>query len=224
MSIESEIQRLRAALPEGVSLVAVSKTHPAEAIMEAYRAGQRIFGENRPQEMKAKYDVLPKDIEWHLIGHLQTNKVKLIVPFVAMIHSVDSDRLLREIDRQAERCGRTIDVLLEVKIGLEESKEGWDSAALIAWLEEGSYRTLQHVRFRGVMGVATNTVDREEIRREFESLSRLRGELQSRFFDEGFDRLSMGMTSDWELAVAAGSNMVRIGSLIFGARDYNKHP
>ncbi len=220
MSIAENLEKLRGELPAGVELALVSKTHPVEAIMEAYRAGQRVFAENRPQEMVAKHDTLPDDIRWHMIGHLQTNKVKYIAPFVDLIHSADSARLLHEINRQAVSCGRVIDVLLEIRIAREESKEGWDREELDEWLGTKEYRALANVRFRGVMGVATFTDDMAQVRREFETLARMHAELRERFFGPDFDTISMGMTSDYPVAIECGSTMVRIGSLVFGERDY----
>lgn len=222
MPIVENLKGLREKLPDGVELVLVSKTHLPEAIMEAYGAGHRIFGENRPQEMVAKRALLPDDIRWHMIGHLQTNKVKYIAPFVDLIHSADSARLLREIDCQAARNGRIIDVLLEIRIASEEGKEGWLRDDLTKWLATGEYRQLPNVRFRGTMGVATFTNNMDTVRMEFESLARMHGELRERFFGPGFDILSMGMTSDYHKAIECGSTMVRIGSLVFGERDYSK--
>ena len=219
MSITDNIQSVRESLPEGVTLVAVSKTHPAEAVAEAYAAGQRIFGESRPQELRAKYDALPKDIEWHMIGHLQTNKVKYIAPFVALIHSADSARLLATIDAEAAKCGRVIDVLLEIHVAAEESKSGWRPSELNDYLCSGEWRRLRNVRFRGVMGIATNTDDEERIRSDFETLAAYREQL-SAYFEDGFDIVSMGMSDDYPMAVECGSTMVRVGSRIFGARDY----
>ncbi len=213
-----DINELKKSLPEGVTLVAVSKTHPAEAIMKVYDAGQRIFGENRPQELKAKYDLLPKDIRWHLIGHLQTNKVKYIAPFVDMIQSVDSDRLLSVIDREAAKNGRVIDVLLEVHIAVEETKSGWDAGELKEYLASAGYKEYSNVRIRGLMAIASLTGDESVVREEFTGLKNLFDEFRAQYFDHSFDTLSMGMTSDYPLAIACGANMVRIGSLIFGAR------
>ena len=218
MSVKENLAALKKDLPDGVQLVLVSKTHPAELIREAYDAGQRDFGENRPQEMKAKHAILPDDIRWHMIGHLQTNKVKYLAPFVTMIHSVDSVRLAMEIDRQAQRNRRVIDVLLEVHIAADESKEGWFRNQLEEWLESGEYRGLQNIRFRGVMGVASLTDDVSVVRREFLSLTALHGELRERFFDDNFDTISMGMSSDYKIAVECGSTMVRVGSRVFGQR------
>ena len=219
MSVTSEIKRLREELPEGVTLVAVSKTHPAEAIAEAYEAGQRIFGESRPQELKAKWESLPKDIEWHMIGHLQTNKVRMIAPFVSLIHSADSARLLRTIHSEAVRVERVIDVLLEVHISSEESKEGWPPAELDEWIASGEWRELTGVRIRGLMCVATNTDDAEVVRGDFRAMRSLLERYRD-VFGPSFDTLSMGMSDDYADAIECGSTMVRIGSTIFGYRYY----
>lgn len=219
MSVKEKIESLRASLPAGVGLVAVSKTHPAEAIAEAYAAGQRMFGESRPIELRDKHDSLPDDIEWHMIGHLQTNKVKYIAPFVAMIHSADSARLLEAIDAAAAKCGRTIDVLLEIHVAAEQTKNGWDMVELNDYLCSGAWRRLKHVRFRGVMGIATNTDDEGRIRADFETLAAYKMQIAP-YFEADFDTLSMGMSSDWRIAVECGSTMVRIGSDIFGNRYY----
>lgn len=221
MSVKSQLERVRATLPEGVTLVAVSKTHPIEAIAEAYEAGQRVFGESRPQELRAKYEALPHDIEWHMIGHLQTNKIKYIAPFVAMIHSVDSERLAEAIQVQAAKCNRTIDVLLEIHVAEEESKSGWAIEELRATVASGLFERLPNVRVRGVMGIATNTDDEARIAADFAQLAAYKAEFTT-YFGEQFDTLSMGMSDDYSAAIAAGSTMVRIGSTIFGARDYSK--
>lgn len=221
MSVKSQLERVRVTLPEGVTLVAVSKTHPIEAIKEAYEAGQRVFGESRPQELRAKYEALPHDIEWHMIGHLQTNKIKYIAPFVAMIHSVDSERLAEAIQVQAAKCNRTIDVLLEIHVAEEESKSGWAIEDLRAAVASGLFERLPNVRVRGVMGIATTTDDAERIVSDFVQLRIYKEELAAHF-GEQFDTLSMGMSDDYPTAIAAGSTMVRIGSTIFGERDYSK--
>lgn len=219
-AISNNITAIRSSLAEGVELCAVSKFHPAEAIQEAYDAGQRIFGESRVQELTAKYEALPKDIEWHMIGHLQTNKVRAIVPFVSLIESCDSARLLECIDREAERCGREkIDCLLEIHVAAEESKSGWDWNELLAWLESGALNNLPHLRIRGVMGMATNTDDEATIRADFQQLAEHFNHLRPIFGDD-FDTLSMGMSDDYHLAIECGSTMVRIGSSIFGSRVY----
>lgn len=220
MSIESQLSAVRRSLPEGVTLVAVSKTHPAEAIREAYDAGQRIFGESRPQELREKYETLPRDIEWHMIGHLQTNKVKYIAPFVALIHSVDSARLAEAIQKEAARCGRVIDILLEIHVAREETKSGWAFDELEAWIATSPFAALPDVRVRGVMGIATNTDDETVVRRDFEELRRCFERLKPHF-GPAFDTLSMGMSHDYPLAVACGATMVRVGTLIFGERDYS---
>lgn len=219
MSIKERLERIWSTLPEGVNLVAVSKFHPAEHIMEAYEAGQRIFGESRPQELAAKAAELPKDIEWSMIGHLQTNKVKLIAPFVSMIASVDSDRLVAEIEKQAAKCERTIDILLEVHVADEETKSGWDIEELRAYIASGVLETMPHIRVRGVMTIATNTDDESIIRRDFQRIRDIFEELKPRF-GEAFDTLSIGMSDDYPIALEYGSTMVRIGTAIFGARVY----
>lgn len=219
MSIRSEIERLRKELPEGVKLLAVSKFHPVEALREAYDAGQRAFGESRPQELKLKAEVMPRDIEWHMIGHLQTNKVKYIVPFVTLIESLDSERLAQEINRQAERCGRVIDCLLEIHITDEESKSGWAYDELMSFVSGGGFQAYPNIRVRGVMGMATFTDDEGVVRRDFKRLAECKAEL-SEYFGEEFDTLSMGMSDDYRIALEYGTTEVRIGSTIFGAREY----
>ena len=219
MSIESQIKRFHEALPAGVKLLAVSKFHPVEAIGEAYAAGQRAFGESRPQELKLKAEILPRDIEWHMIGHLQTNKVKYIAPFVHLIESLDSERLAEEIERQAAKHNRVIDCLLEIHVTAEESKSGWDYAELLAFVRGGGFDALPHIRVRGVMGMATFTDDEATVRGDFERLASCKAEL-SEYFGEEFDTLSMGMSDDYPLAIEYGSTEVRIGSTIFGVREY----
>lgn len=200
-----------------VKLVAVSKTQPPERILEMYQLGQRVFGENRVQEMLSKQAALPNDIEWHLIGHLQTNKVKLIAPFVRMIHSVDSFDLLLEIDKQALKAGRVIDCLLQFHIAEEESKFGLQETDAVKILENAAYSSLKHVRICGVMGMATFTENQEQVRQEFRQLKSIFEHLKTGFFSQHpyFKEISMGMSGDWKIAVEEGSTMVRIGSLIF---------
>ena len=219
MTIKERLNRIWGTLPSGVNLVAVSKFHPAERVMEAYEAGQRIFGESRPQEMAQKQATLPTDIEWHMIGHLQTNKVKLIAPFVSLIASVDSERLIEEIEKQAAKNERVIDILLEVHVADEESKSGWDIDELYTYLNSGVLESMTHIRVRGVMTIATNTDDEAIIRRDFQSIKRIFEELKPRF-GEAFDTLSIGMSDDYPIALEYGSTMVRIGTAIFGAREY----
>ena len=217
MAIGTKIKELHASIPQGVTLVAVSKFHPVEALNEAYEAGQRIFGESRVQELLLKYEALPKDIEWQMIGHLQTNKVRQIVPFVSLIQSVDSVRLVECINREAERIGRVVDILLEIHVAQEESKTGWHYDELIEYLQSGAFAELKNIRVRGVMGMATNTDDETIIRNDFERLAECKKALAPHF-DEAFNTLSMGMSDDYELAIECGSTMVRIGSSIFGER------
>lgn len=222
MSIRNHIADLHRTLPQGVTLVAVSKTYPPEDIAKAYETGQRIFGESRPQEMCAKYESLPKDIEWHMIGHLQTNKVRMIMPFVSLIHSVDSPRLLETINKEAARISRTVDVLLEIYVAEEESKFGWSEAELVDYFTADKVKKLTNTCFRGLMTIASNTDEEKVLCREFNYMKDLHTRLKKSVFDERFDTLSMGMTSDYGLAVECGSTMVRIGSMIFGERDYSK--
>ena len=219
MSISDRLHRILKTLPEGVQLVAVSKFHPAERLEEAYNAGQRIFGESRPQEMAAKAAILPKDIEWHMIGHLQTNKVKYIAPFVSMISSVDSERLIEEIEKQAAKNNRIIDILLEVHVADEQTKSGWSEEELNTYLATGALESMEHVRVRGVMTIATNTDDETIIRRDFQRIKEIYESLKSRF-SASFDTLSIGMSDDYPIALEYGSTMVRIGTAIFGAREY----
>ena len=218
MSIEENISAVKNALGGMATLVAVSKTKSAEDILQAYRAGQRIFGENKVQEMCAKYETLPKDIEWHMIGHLQSNKVKYIAPFVSMIQSVDSFSLLRKIDAAAHKAGRTIDCLLEVKIAAEDTKYGLTPVEAEEIISSGVAEGMQGVRLCGLMGMASNTDDVHQVRTEFSRLRKLFDTLRE--IHPGLDVLSMGMSGDYLAAVECGSNMVRVGSGIFGARNY----
>ena len=202
------------------TLVAVSKTKPNEAIMNLYAQGQRIFGENRVQELVEKYEALPKDIEWHLIGHLQTNKVKYIAPFVQMIHSADSLKLLKEINKQAAKHERTIDCLLQMHIADEMTKFGMNESEVVDLLNSMEFKNMQNVRITGVMGMATFTNNEVQVRNEFRQLTSIFNQLKRDFFvdDEAFKEISMGMSGDYQIAVEEGSTMVRIGSLLFGAR------
>lgn len=228
--IQKALQEVRATLEEGVSLLAVSKTHPAEYIQEAYEAGQRDFAENKVQELQAKVEVLPKDIRWHFIGHLQTNKVKYIVPYIHLIHTVDSMRLLQAISKEvvkfnaANKADRVVDVLLEVHIAQEETKTGLGVEELDGLLKEWRQAPLEGVRIRGLMAMASNTDDMEQVEREFEVMNQLKQRIGAQYFagDDNFDQLSMGMSGDYELAQKHGSTMVRVGSKIFGARYYMK--
>ena len=227
MQVADRIQEVRRELPEGVTLCAVSKYHPIEAIKEAYEAGQRIFGESREQELRLKWEALPKDIEWHFIGHLQTNKVKYIAPFVSLIQSVDSERLLDEIQKQAAKNSRVIDVLLEVHIAQEDSKSGFNPDELTDLLASVNIgQRWPNVNLKGIMAMATFTDDENQIRNEFHSLMTCYRQLldgplaQQGITAEQFVIRSFGMSEDYKIAVAEGSNMVRIGSHIFGEREY----
>jgi len=202
------------------TLVAVSKTKPNEAIMNLYAQGQRIFGENRVQELVEKHEALPKDIDWHLIGHLQTNKVKYIAPFVRMIHSVDSLKLLKEINKQAAKNERVIDCLLQMDIADESTKFGLDESEVLDLLRSTEFKKMQHIRIVGVMGMATFTPDTAQVRDEFRQLAAISKQLKGDFFgeNEAFKEISMGMSGDYQIAVAEGSTMVRVGSLLFGGR------
>ena len=214
-------EQIRTALPAYVTLVAVSKTYPVSVLQQAYDAGVRIFGENRVQELLPKYEAMPRDIQWHLIGHLQTNKVKYIVPFVHMIHSVDSLKLLHEIQKQAARAGRTVQVLLQVHIASEETKFGFDPHELLTLLRSGAIQNSTGIKVRGLMGMASFSEDTAKVRNEFTRLKQLFDQIciEKYFAGDDFDVLSMGMSGDYMLAVEEGSTMLRIGSAIFGARS-----
>lgn len=222
MEIQANLKEVLDQLPEGVRLVAVSKFHPNEAIEEAYKVGQRIFGESREQELSTKYETLPKDIEWHFIGHLQTNKVKYIAPYIAMIHAVDSYKLLAEIDKQAAKYNRVIPCLLEIHIAQEESKYGFTFDTCRQMLEEGGWKQLKHVCIAGVMGMGTNTDDEKEVEKEFRSLADFFKSLKQDYFSQtdSFKEISMGMSHDYQIAIKCGTTLVRVGSKIFGERIY----
>lgn len=210
-------------MPAGVTLVAVSKTKPVEMIEEAYRAGQRVFGENKVQEMVEKHERLPKDIEWHMIGHLQTNKVKYMASFVSLVHGVESLHLLETINKEALKAGRVIPCLLQFHIALEDTKFGLTLDEAREILDSEAYRQMRNVRVAGVMGMATNTDDEARIRREFRHLKEIFDTLKRGYFPSSpdFKEVSMGMSGDYLIAVQEGSTMVRVGSSIFGARQYN---
>ncbi len=225
MDIKTNMDLLNRELrPAGVRLVAVSKTHAPERIREAYEAGQRIFGENQVQELVPKYEALPKDIEWHLIGHLQTNKVKYIVPFVSLIHAVDSLKLLQEINKQGGKINRVVPCLLQVYIAQEETKYGWDRAELLAAVQQGLFRDLPFVDIRGLMGVASLTDHVGQIEAEMQLLEDLFYELQHLTLPANMKmkELSLGMSSDYRIAMRHGTTLVRLGSAIFGNRNYPK--
>ena len=218
-TVSEKIAQIKSTLREGVELLAVSKFHPSEKILEAYEAGQRHFGESRPQELKAKHEALPKDIKWHMIGHLQTNKIKYIAPYVHLIESLDSERLAVAIDKEAAKCGRVIDCLVEIHVTAEESKSGWDWTELLSFVNAGGFEQFPNIRIRGVMGMATFTDDEAVVRADFERLAECKARL-AEYFDESFDTLSMGMSDDYPMAMEYGSTEVRIGSTIFGEREY----
>ncbi len=222
MRVIENLTKIKQQLPSHVLLVAVSKTKPVEDIKALYDAGHRDFGENKVQEMVAKHEQLPDDIQWHMIGHLQTNKVKYIVPFVSMIHSVDSEKLLLEINKRAAKYNRVIDCLIQIHIAEEETKFGMSFQQAQELFESGSYKKLPYVNIRGLMGMATNTDDMEKVRSEFRSLKEFFDRMKQQYFIDkpDFDQLSMGMSHDYRIAVEEGSTIVRIGSLIFGPRNY----
>ena len=222
MNLSEKINNIQKTLPAGVRLVAVSKYHPASLIQEAYDAGQRIFGESHVQELVAKHDALPKDIEWHFIGHLQTNKVKYIAPFVSLIHAVDSERLLIEIDKQAKRSGRTIPILLQVHVAKETTKFGFTPDELINFMENGDWRQYTNIRFSGIMCMATYTDNEALIASEFEQAKTLFHRIKEKYFSDSdtFNECSWGMSGDYPIAIEHGSTLIRIGSMIFGERTY----
>ena len=221
VEIEERLKEVLATLPEGVELVAVSKFHPEEDILRAYRQGQRVFGESREQELSRKQAVLPKDIRWHFIGHLQTNKVKYIAPYISFIEAVDSLKLLREINRQALKCDRRIDVLLELHLASEETKSGLTLDECRALLDGGEWKDMEGVRICGLMMMASLTDDKEQIRREMTSAADFFDEVKACYFADAeyFNRRSWGMSDDYEIALQCKSNMVRIGTKIFGTRQ-----
>lgn len=220
--VARNLREVKETLPEGVRLVAISKFHPSECIMEAYGAGQRVFGESREQELAVKAKVLPQDIEWHFIGHLQTNKVKYIAPYIAMIEAVDSLKLLKEINRQAAANGRVIKVLLELHIAEEETKYGLSLDDCRSLLESGEWRTLDHVCICGLMMMASNVDDEQQIRSEFNLAASFFDEVKQKYFayDDRFCERSWGMSNDYHIAVQCRSTMVRVGTAIFGERQY----
>ena len=222
MSIASNIQSVRLHIPPNVKLVCVSKFHSNETILEAYETSERIFGESKIQELCKKQKELPDDISWHFVGHLQTNKVKYLVPFVDLIQSVDSLKLLAEINKQAVKIDRKINCLLQVHIAQEDTKFGFDESEICALLVNGILKDYNHIRIRGLMGMATFTDDTEQVRQEFRRLKNLFDQIKADFFadDVDFSELSMGMSDDYQIAISEGSTLVRIGTTIFGNREY----
>ena len=221
-SIAENITQIKAQLPEGVSLVAVSKYHPVKQLQEAYAAGQRIFGESHAQELVAKAPLMSDDVQWHFIGHLQRNKVRQILPIVSLIHSVDSIRLLSTIDKEAARIGRSVDVLLQLHVAQEEAKSGFAVEELMQLAENGEFQPFKHVRYRGLMAMATFTTDTALIASEFARVASTYATLLEKQIFPGadFNQLSMGMSDDWHIAVEHGATLVRIGTQIFGPRQY----
>lgn len=220
--VSNNLSELRKSIPEGVELVAVSKFHPSEALMEAYNVGQRIFGESRALELEAKAKELPADIDWHFIGHLQTNKVRKVVACASLIHSIDSERLLRAVDDEAHKAGRRIGVLLQLHVAKEETKFGFTPEELLAFVTPELTGSLKAVDIRGVMGMASNVDDPERIRKDFREIRTTFDRLRETVFasEPGFSIVSMGMSHDWPIAVDEGSNMIRVGTSIFGEREY----
>ena len=219
--IQEEIKRIQAELPESVRLVAVSKYHPVEALQEAYKVGQRIFGESKVQEMTIKYETLPKDIEWHFIGNLQTNKVKMVVPHATLIHSMANERLFDEVEKCAAKINKVQDVLIELHVAQEESKQGFSIDEVKALMNGKVFSELPNINIVGLMGMASFTDDLESVRKEFRSLSTLFYNLKESVAPQ-FKELSMGMSGDFEIAIEHGSTLVRVGTAIFGERDYSK--
>ena len=218
MNIAENLKRIKAEIPEEITLVAISKTKPEKDILAAYEAGQRIFGENKIQEMTDKWEKLPKDIEWHMVGHVQRNKVKYMAEFVELIHAVDSLKLLKEIEKQAAKYDRTINCLLQIKIAEEDTKYGINVDEVESILQSEAYRKMTHVKVVGLMGMATFTENEEQIKEEFSFLSTTFEDLKSRY--NSFTILSMGMSGDYKIAIDCGSTMIRVGSSIFGERNY----
>ncbi len=222
MDIQKNLNQVLSNLPTNVRLVAVSKFHPKEAILEAYHAGQRIFGENKVQEMTEKHEMLPDDIQWHFIGHLQTNKIKYIAPYVTLIHGVDSYKLLSEINKQAEKHNRVIPCLLQLHIAQEETKFGFSFDECTEMLRKSDWKRLHHVSIYGVMGMASNTTNLDQVRKEFQSLHHFFEFAKEQFFanNPDFHELSMGMSHDYPIAIEEGATLIRVGSKIFGERVY----
>ena len=221
--IKENLEKIRATLPKSVTLVAVSKTKPISDLQEAYDAGQRIFGENHALEMRDKHEALPKDIQWHFIGHLQTNKIKYIIPFVTLIHSIDSANLLEAVNKEAKKHDRVVDCLLQFHIAQEQTKFGLDMEEAKQLLGSEDFKAMENIRICGVMGMATFTEDMDEVRKEFKHLKEIFDTLKNEYFanQSQFKEISMGMSDDYPIAVEEGATLVRVGSKIFGARNYN---
>ncbi len=221
MNVRNNIEKFTQTLSAGCRLIAVSKTQPVEKIEEAYTASQRLFGENKAQELTSKYETLPKDIEWHMIGHLQSNKVKYIVPFVHLIHSVDSLKLLTEIDKQGQKVNRTINCLLQVHIASEDTKFGFSENEVLETVQSEQFKAMKNIHIQGLMGMATLTGDQAQIRKEFRSLKTLFDKIKALNIPSvNMKELSMGMSSDYKIAMEEGSTLIRVGTAIFGERNY----
>ena len=220
--LKKNIEEISANIPENVTLVAVSKFHPVEVLQQAYDLGLRVFGESRAQEIRGKHEALPKDIEWHFIGHLQTNKVRMLVPYVTLFHSVDSENLLKVINDESARINKVSRVLLQLHVAEEETKFGFDAGDCMKLAESGALEKYPNVKICGVMGMATNTDDEAEVRKEFKTVKSIFDLLKEKIFknDDSFTIISMGMSGDYKIAIEEGSNMVRIGTSIFGKREY----
>ena len=221
--IKEKLEQIKATIPEGVTLVAVSKTKPVSDLQEAYDAGQRVFGENYPQEMRDKHEVLPQDIQWHFIGHLQTNKIKYIIPFVTLIHSIDTANLLEAVNKEAKKHNRVVDCLLQFHIALEETKFGLNMEEARQLLESDTFKQMDNVRICGVMGMGTFTDNMDEVRKEFKNLKTIFDILRKDYFSNQpqFKEISMGMSEDYPIAIEEGATVIRVGSKIFGPRNYN---
>ena len=222
--IKENLEKIKATVPEGVTLVAVSKTKPISDIQEAYDAGHRVFGENYPQEMRDKHEALPKDIQWHFIGHLQTNKIKYIIPYVTLIHSIDTANLLEAVNKEAKKHERVVDCLLQFHIALEETKFGLDLDEARELLDSEAFKQMENIRICGVMGMGTFTDDKEEVRKEFKHLKNIFETLKREYFADQpqFKEISMGMSEDYPIAIEEGATLIRLGSKIFGPRIYSR--
>lgn len=225
MSIGTNIKEIKEKLPKGVKLIAVSKTKPIEMIQEAYDSGHLVFGENKALELRDKAEILPKDIEWHFIGHLQTNKVKYIIPHTHLIHSVDSLKLMLEIEKQSSKINKISNCLFQIDIANEETKFGFDFNELLSILSTQEFKRLKHIRFSGVMGIGSITDDSNKTKEEFSQLRDYFNQIKEEFYsdDDDFNEISMGMSDDYIIAINEGSTMIRVGSSIFGARNYNQN-
>jgi pyridoxal phosphate enzyme (YggS family) len=219
--VAENIRKILEDIPDHVKLIPISKTMPEEKILEAWSEGYKVFGENKVQELIRKQETLPQDIEWHMVGHVQTNKVKYIAPFVHLIHGVDNFKLIRVINKEADKAGRILNCLFQMHIATEETKFGFDQDEVLAIINSNEFYELNNIRIRGVMGMATFTRDDKQIRREFRNLYHFFNKLKNEYFSDEFKEVSMGMSGDYKIAIEEGSTMIRVGSLIFGERHYH---